>query len=52
MRKQLERDPLPLPTLIIDSRLKTLEDFETATTEQFALSGYVHHAPIHHPFSV
>jgi thymidylate synthase len=49
---QLKREPLELPTLIIDKNIKTLEDIETwVTRDHFTLENYKHHEPINFPFS-
>lgn len=50
---QLIRDPLPLPKLKINPKIKTLEDLETwVTLDDFELVGYAHHPAIKFPFSV
>ena len=50
---QLNCKPLPLPQLIINPEIKTLEDLETwVTLDDFNLIGYQHHDPIQYPFSV
>jgi thymidylate synthase len=46
LREQLDRKPYPLPTLKIDKELKTLEDVEALTFQDFKLVGYQHHPPI------
>jgi thymidylate synthase len=49
---QLKREPLELPTLLIDKNIKTLEDIETwVTRDHFTLENYKHHEPIKFPFS-
>ncbi|MBE2893548.1 thymidylate synthase [Spirabiliibacterium falconis] len=50
---QLKREPLPLPKLIINPEIKTLQDLETwVTMADFKVEGYQSHAPIAYPFSV
>ena len=50
---QINRKPLPLPTLRINPDIKSLEDLETwVTLEDFELEGYEHHPAIKYPFSV
>ncbi|MGI5309264.1 thymidylate synthase [Rheinheimera sp. WS51] len=50
---QLKRQPLPLPRLHINSKIKTLQDIETwVTTADFELEGYQYHEPISYPFTV
>jgi len=50
---QLNREPLPLPTLKINPDIKTLEDLETwVTTADFEVEGYESHPAIAYPFSV
>ncbi|WP_028117707.1 thymidylate synthase [Ferrimonas senticii] len=50
---QLKREPLPLPTLKINPKIKSLEDLETwVTMDDFEVIGYQHHEPIQYPFSV
>lgn len=50
---QLKRDPLKLPTLIINPDIKSLKDLETwVTTDDFKLIGYQHHSGIKFNFSV
>lgn len=44
--EQLGREPFPAPQLLINPDLKTLEDFENATVEDFQLIGYQSHAAI------
>ena len=43
---QLERTPYDSPKLWINPELKTLEDFEKATVDDFKLIGYEHHPTI------
>jgi len=53
MKKQIEREPLPSPTLSINPDIETLDDIRTwVTTDDFDLIGYEHHEPIKYPFSV
>ena len=50
---QLKREPLPLPTLHINPKIKTLEDIETwVTTDDFTVEGYQCHEAIKYPFTV
>jgi thymidylate synthase len=50
---QLKREPRSFPRLIIDERIKTLEDLETwVTPDHFYLEGYDPHPAIKYPFSV
>ncbi|MDG6896061.1 thymidylate synthase [Volucribacter amazonae] len=50
---QLTRQPYPLPKLIINPEIKTLEDLETwVTLDDFKVEGYQYHPPIKYPFSV
>lgn len=50
---QLKREPYPLPKLIINPDIKTLEDIETwVTLDDFRVEGYQHHGAIKYPFSV
>jgi len=51
--EQVDREPLPLPSLKINPEIKTLEDLETwVTMDDFELVGYVHHDPVKYPFTV
>jgi thymidylate synthase len=53
MKEQLQREPLPLPTLKINPDIKSLEDIENwVTVDDFTVEGYQHHDPIKYPFSV
>ena len=52
MHQQVCRKPKPLPGISIHPSLKTLEDFENATEDQFTLTEYEHHNDIQHAFSV
>lgn len=50
---QLKRTPFTLPELIINPKIKSLEDLETwVTLDDFKVVGYEHHDPIQYPFSV
>lgn len=50
---QLQRKPFPLPKLIINKNIKTLQDLETwVTPEDFTLADYQCHAKIYYPFTV
>ena len=50
---QLKRDPFPSPKLIINPKIKSLEDLETwVTMDDFEVEGYECHPPISYPFSV
>ncbi len=50
---QLKRKPFPLPRLIINPDIKSLEDLETwVTMNDFTVEGYECHEPIQYPFSV
>ena len=50
---QLDREPYPSPTLMINPDIKTLNDLETwVTTDDFGLDEYKHHPPIKYEFSV
>lgn len=50
---QLKREPFPSPKLIINPKIKSLEDLETwVTMDDFKVEGYQHHEPIAYPFSV
>lgn len=50
--EQLSREPLPAPRLSINPELRTLEDFENATIDDFKLVGYESHAAIQAPMAV
>ena len=51
--EQVDREPLPLPSLKINPKIKTLEDLETwVTMDDFELVGYEHHDPVKYPFTV
>ena len=51
--EQVNREPLPLPSLKINPEIKTLEDLETwVTMDDFELVGYEHHDPVKYPFTV
>lgn len=45
---QLDREPMPLPTLFITSEDREIDTFKM---DDFYLEGYNHHPPIHFPFS-
>jgi len=50
---QLKREPFPLPKLIINPDIKSLEDLETwVTMEDFKVEGYQCHEAIQYPFAV
>ncbi|CAM3902370.1 thymidylate synthase [Rheinheimera salexigens] len=50
---QLKREPLPLPRLHLNPKIKTLQDIETwVTTADFELEGYQSHEAISYPFTV
>jgi len=50
---QLKREPFNPPKLIINPKIKTLEDLETwVTMDDFKIEGYECHEPIKYPFSV
>lgn len=53
MKVQLKREPLSLPTLDINPKIKTLEDIETwVSTDDFTVNGYNHWPELQYPFSV
>ncbi len=53
LQTQLQREPFPLPKLVINPKISSLEDMETwVTTDDFELVGYQHHPAIQFPFSV
>lgn len=53
LKEQLRREPYPLPKLVINPDIKTLEDLETwVTPDDFELINYQHHPAIKFPFSV
>lgn len=53
MQIQVARDPHPLPELVINPCVRTLEDLETwVTPDDFGLKGYTHHRHITYPFAV
>jgi thymidylate synthase len=43
---QLKREPKQLPDLSINKNLKTLQDIERLTIDDFSLTGYEHHPKI------
>ena len=47
--EQLKRKPKKLPTLMIDTKIKNIDDF---TMDSFKLENYDHHAELKYPFSV
>ncbi len=50
---QLKREPMPLPKLIINPEIKSLEDLETwVTMDDFKVEGYQCHEAIKYPFAV
>jgi len=50
---QLKREPFAAPKLIINPKIKSLEDLETwVTMDDFSVEGYEHHDAIKYPFSV
>ncbi|EML1935591.1 thymidylate synthase [Providencia sp. 21OH12SH02B-Prov] len=50
---QLKREPFPLPSLLINPQIKTLEDIETwVSTDDFTIEGYQCHEAIKYPFTV
>lgn len=50
---QLKRKPFASPKLIINPKIKSLEDLETwVTMDDFSVEGYECHEPIQYPFSV
>jgi thymidylate synthase len=50
---QLKREPFTPPKLIINPKIKTLEDLETwVTMDDFKVEGYECHEAIKYPFSV
>ncbi|TRX54428.1 thymidylate synthase [Thalassomonas sp. M1454] len=50
---QLKREPFASPQLIINPKIKSLEDLETwVTMDDFDVVGYEHHEAIKYPFSV
>jgi len=50
---QLKREPLPLPKLIINPKIKSLKDLETwVTMDDFSVEGYQSHEAIKYPFAV
>ncbi|CAL1329292.1 thymidylate synthase [Candidatus Providencia siddallii] len=50
---QLKRNPLPLPSLIINPKIKKLEDIENwVTVNDFSVQNYKHHEIIKYPFTI
>ncbi len=53
LQTQLQREPYPLPRLVINPQITSLRDLETwVTVDDFELVGYRHHPAIRFPFSV
>ncbi len=53
LQTQLQREPYPLPKLVINPQITSLQDLETwVTVDDFELVGYRHHPAIRFPFSV
>lgn len=52
VKEQLTRVHFDNPTLWMNKNLKTLEDFENASVNDFKLIGYEHHATIKAPMAV
>ena len=53
LKEQLTREPFPSPKLVINPKIKTLEDLETwVTLDDFELVGYEHHSAIKFNFAV
>lgn len=53
MKEQLKREPYAPPKLIINPKIKSLEDLETwVTVDDFEVIDYQHHEPIKYPFAV
>ena len=53
INEQLDREPYPSPTLMINPDIKTLNDLENwVTTDDFGLDEYKHHPPRKYEFSV
>lgn len=53
LKEQVSRDVIKCDMkFAINPEIKTLEDLETATVDDFNLDGYEHHDPIQYPFSV
>jgi len=51
--EQVDREPLPLPSLKINPEIQTLKDLETwVTMDDFELVDYQHHAAVKYPFTV
>ena len=46
---QLEREPCPLPRMVLDNRVESILDF---TYDDFELVGYEHHPGIKAPIAV
>lgn len=53
LQEQLTREPFPAPVLRLPAELGLLSDVEEwLSPDDFTLSGYEHHGPIHYPFTV
>lgn len=52
VKEQLSRDEYPLPTLWMNPKLKTLEDFENSIVDDFKLIDYQSHGTIKAPMAV
>ncbi|EGQ7812896.1 TPA: thymidylate synthase [Vibrio parahaemolyticus] len=53
MKEQVTRQPYAAPKLIINPKIKSLEDLETwVTVDDFEVVDYQHHEPIKYPFAV
>jgi thymidylate synthase len=53
IKEQITREPYPAPILLINPKIKTLNDLETwVTTDDFELIGYEHHPAIKYKFAV
>lgn len=53
MQQQIQREPFKSPKLIIDPKIKTLEDLETwVTVDHFTVENYQHYPAIQYPFTV
>lgn len=50
--EQLQREEFPLPRLLINRDLETLEDFENASVNDFILLGYQSHGALTAPMAV
>lgn len=52
LKEQLTRTPFDPPKLFIDSSIRTLEDLENSTLDDYEIYGYEHHPAIKFEFSV